>query len=275
MKLIAPTIALAVASVLAPAIARADDKADCIAAFDAGQAARKDGKISLAIRKFAQCARDVCPRSLQTACVEQATESTALLPSIVLSATDGARDELTAVRVSIDGVVVASTLDGKAIPIDPGLHTFRFEAAGLAPLERQLPVKEAQKGQAIAVQIGPTAAVAPVPDGARWSSTRWAGVGAGAGGVVGIVVGAVFGSLAFSQWSTAQSDAKQPGNLPAGQSAKAAGETDATVSTVAFVAGGALAAGGLVLFLASPSKSSSTSASIAPSPGGLAVLGTF
>jgi len=35
-----------------------------------------------------------------------------------------------AVRVTIDGQLLAETLDGKAVPIDPGEHVVRFELAG-------------------------------------------------------------------------------------------------------------------------------------------------
>ena len=53
--------------------------------------------------------------------------------------------------------------------------------------------------------------------------------------------------------------------------------TSAALSTVLFVAGGALVAGGIVLYLAAPKASSETKAAVrvAPTLGGLLVSGTF
>jgi hypothetical protein len=55
--------------------------------------------------------------------------------------------------------------------------------------------------------------------------------------------------------------------------ARTTGENDAAVSTGAFIAGAALAATGIVLFVVHPSRTSSTS--VSPTLGGLRVLGTF
>ena len=288
---IASTLVLVGSVMLRPEVARAvdaSDKTTCIAAFDSGQALRAAGKLTQALPQFSVCAREVCPRSLQKACVEQATESSALLPTVVLSATDAAHNDVTDVTVSIDGAIVATTLDGKAIPIDPGIHTFRFEKEGRSPVEHRAVVKEAQKGQVIAVVLAPVAAVvqagappvvveplSPTANGAGWSSTRWAAVGVGAVGVAGIAVGSVFGAMAFSKWSDAQSQAKSTATFRQANDTESTGRSDATISTVAFIAGGLLAAGGVVLFVVSPSKGSGASATVAPTVGGISVVGTF
>jgi hypothetical protein len=299
MKQVALTLVLA-ATVLAPCSARADDKADCIAAFEAAQSLRADSKLTQAIPKFAVCARDVCPRSMQKACVDQAAEATALLPTVVLSATDASNSGVVDAKVSIDGVVVTTVLDGKAIPVDPGLHTFRFEKAGVAPVERRVAIKEGQKGQSVEAQlasprpaapavasvaappvIAPAPVVAPPPPAREerrgsGSPLLWAGVGVGAAGVAGIGLGSVFGAMAFSKWNDAKA---QCGNACAAGSpayaTRSTGETDATISTVAFVAGGVLAAGGVALIVAAPSSKSSTSAALAPTIGGLQMVGRF
>jgi hypothetical protein len=276
------TVALLAASLLVPRVARADGKAECIAAFDAGQAARTDGKLAQALARFAVCARDVCPRSLQRACVEQASQTSALVPSVVLSATDGARNDLTAVAVTVDGAPLVKALDGKAVTLDPGVHTFRFEKEGLPAVERQVVVKEAQQGQPVAVVLGAngtahgTSGVPGAPGttpapAAPWSSVRTAGFALGVAGAAGLAVGAISGVLAVSEYSTA----KGATTTSAFTSAKSTGSTEATVSTVGFIVGGALAAGGIGLFLASPSKGAAVTASVVPTPAGLAVAGTF
>ena len=240
---------------------------------------------------------------MQKLCVDQAAEASALLPTVVLSATDTTGSDVLDARVGVDGVVVATVLDGKAIPIDPGLHTFRFEKAGLAPVERRVAIKEGQKGQTVEARFASApatapavtpvipvaapvvAAPAPIPSPApspaketqgSWTTLRWTGLGVGAAGVVGLGVGSIFGAMAFSRWSDAKSQCGTscaPGS--AAYATRGTGENDATISTVAFVAGGVLAAGGLVMFLAAPAKTSSPSAAIAPTPGGLQMIGRF
>jgi hypothetical protein len=149
--------------ILAPTRAWADDKADCIAAFEAAQALRGDGKLTLAIPKFAVCARNVCPHSMQALCVEQSREASSLLPTVVLSATDPNGADVVEAKVSVDGTVVATVLDGKAIPIDPGLHTFRFEKEGAEAVEHRVAIREGQKGQAVTVRFTSTAPAVPPP----------------------------------------------------------------------------------------------------------------
>ena len=49
----------------------------------------------------------------------------------------------------------------------------------------------------------------------------------------------------------------------------------ATISTIAFVAGGVALAGGLTLFLVAPKRSGGASAAVAPTPGGVLFSGRF
>ena len=107
-----------VAVLLTAGLAHADDKADCIAAFDAGQSLRADGKLTEAIQKFAICARDVCPGGMQKLCIDGSTETSALMLTVVLSAKDAAGHDVDA-KVSMDRVVVAIVLDGKSHANEP------------------------------------------------------------------------------------------------------------------------------------------------------------
>jgi hypothetical protein len=119
---------------------------------------------------------------------------------------------------------------------------------------------------------------------------KTAGLVVGGFGIAGLAIGGVFGGLAAGKWSTAQSDCKTSatctpsGNMMA-NSARSNALTLATVSTVGFIAGGVLTAGGLVVFLVAPKGSSESRASRAggieiapafgPGCGGLALRGAF
>ncbi|WP_437738299.1 hypothetical protein [Sorangium sp. So ce1335] len=83
------------------------------------------------------------------------------LPSVVLAAKGPDGRERLDVRVLVDGRLLAATLDGKALPVDPGPRTFRFEpATGPAVAERVL-IREGEKNRAITVTLGAPAARAP------------------------------------------------------------------------------------------------------------------
>jgi len=101
----------------------------------------------------------------------------------------------------------------------------------------------------------------------------------GAAGIVGLGLGAIFGAVASSSWSSAQKECGSPTSCPnyaQGASDHDAATSAATMSTIGFITGGALVAGGLTLFLTAPSTSSTaTAVSIVPGTGGMAVRGTF
>ena len=119
------------------------------------------------------------------------------------------------------------------------------------------------------VDLGPPAqAVTPEKDG---SGQRTIGMIVGGAGVAGLVVGGIFGGLAIGSKSTAKSSCgpepafsyptkcdinKQPDTDSANKAAK----TQSTISTIGFIAGAALAAGGAVLYFTAPKGSQSTTA---------------
>ena len=50
----------------------------------------------------------------------------------------GFHGDVTEVRVYLDGALVATQLDGKAIELDPGGHVLRFEHGGLPSVEERV-----------------------------------------------------------------------------------------------------------------------------------------
>ena len=153
------------ASVLFAAIlagpARADEKADkvaCVAASDEGQKLRDQGKLKSARDQFLVCARDLCPAAVRKDCAGWLASVEAGMPTIVLAAVDADQHDLIAVRVTMDGQPVVSTLDGKAIPVDPGPHKLRFEAEGLAPVEMPVLVREGEQRRVVSARFAPKSA---------------------------------------------------------------------------------------------------------------------
>jgi hypothetical protein len=272
--------------------AHAQDKAACLDASAQGQGLRNHHELVAAAEKLRICARLSCPGVVQRDCAAWLVEVERSLPTVVLAAKDGAGHDLFDVRVTVDGKALTSKLDGAGVPLDPGPHAFRFELADGTNATTRVLVKEGDKNAVVSAVLAhespapavvvsspstppPTSPSSPAPPrdatpppAQSWTARRWAGLAITSVGAAGLATGAVFGAMASSQWSTAQNECP----THAGCSAQAIADRDssasrATVSSVAFIAGGVLAAAGVVLFLTAPTEP--RAASIAVSPAGL------
>ena len=163
-KAIRPLLALSVlaAVALVPAAAHADDREQCITSAEQAQTLRDEGKYRRAREQMLVCARDVCPAAIKSDCGKWLDTLDREAPTVVFGARDAGKD-VTDVKVSMDGVVVAERLDGKPQLVDTGEHTFTFERGGAVKEEKVL-VRAGEKGRAISVTFGAaTAAPAPAP----------------------------------------------------------------------------------------------------------------
>lgn len=132
----------------------ADAKAQCIAAYEQGQKLKQESKLSEARKQLLVCIRDVCPDALSHECEQWLKEVDGAMPSVVFAAKGPKGTDVTDVRVTVDGKVVTEKLDGKAIPMDPGDHTFKFEYGDAPPIEQSVLVREGEKLRAINVNFG-------------------------------------------------------------------------------------------------------------------------
>lgn len=161
------------------------------------------------------------------------------------------------------------------VPVDPGAHVITAKAQGrktwtkhieapargqelvvnIPELERE-PAAQAASGTSPASPDGTPAT--RLEDAKRGSAQRTAGIAVTGVGVAGVIVGSIFGLVSMSNASDADKECAPPDfklcsakGVEAGDSAMSAGN----VSTVAFVAGGLLVAGGLVLYFTAPDGS--------------------
>ena len=274
--------------------ARGDGPVSCGDAFDQSQVKRDEGKLLEARKLLRVCAGATCSPTQQRLCSDWLTDVNARIPSVVLVAKDASGADLVDVKVLMDGVPIATMLDGRAIDVDPGAHTFVFERADGTKAEARAVADERGKGRAVTVTLGaaPPTTVAPVPASPNPTSPPGApppaqsttssvsplktvGIVVGVAGVIGLGIGTGFGVEALSMKAFAL-----PGRPAFGVASNA--YSQATVSTVGFIAGGALLAGGVVLFLAAPSGGSERpAASVRVSPmvgasaGGLQLAGAW
>jgi hypothetical protein len=116
----------------------------CVAAFEGSQLSRRNGQLLKAQSELATCVQTSCLEAIQVACEKWLGEVERAIPTVVLEASVNGEDR-TDVRVDLDGEVLRGTLDGKAIGVDPGPHTFRFHWGALPPVEKPIVVKEGEK----------------------------------------------------------------------------------------------------------------------------------
>ncbi len=144
------------------------DKMACIAADTDGQSLRITGNLLRARKRFAVCSATTCPGIVRDDCLQRVAELEAVQPTVVFTATNGVGRAVVAVRVSVDGDVVADRLDGRPIRVDPGDHVFVFEALGRLTTQMRLTLHEGDKDVRHAVVLhtsaGDPADEVPAPE---------------------------------------------------------------------------------------------------------------
>ena len=164
------------------------------------------------------------------------------------------------------------------MPIDSGAHTIRASAPGKKSWSTPItvggprtsstvsvPALEAEGGSGAApLPPGGDRNITPKPTGDEGSTQRLVGLVAGGAGIVGLGLGTVFGLKAKSTYNDAVSSCNADHQCTQSGLDKADdASSQATVSTISFIAGGVLLAGGAVLYLTAP-RAAPTTGSAAP-----------
>jgi hypothetical protein len=187
------------------------------------------------------------------------------------------------VEVKRDGMAVDSATLGSALPVDPGTHEVTAASPGMKTWSSKVDVgKDAAKVEVEIPKLEPEGATTAgaaggttEPPAKSGSSMRPVAIAVGAVGLVGIGVGAFFGLSASSTWSDAKDTCTSypKGCSPSGVEDQKSASTKATVSTIAFIAGGAALAVGTVLWFTAGSGNKQTA--IGVGPGMVAARGSF
>jgi hypothetical protein len=183
------------------------------------------------------------------------------LPMLTISVAPGG-EKIERLQIKRDGIEVGSGSWAAPVPVDPGHHHVDASAPGYKPFS--VTINLATDGARETVVV-PTLERAPdlpeaAPEGAPgfWSPLRYAGLAIGGVGVAGIAVGAVFGVQAISLNNDSNKDCNPQSSCgPTGVASRHDAQSAGNVSTIAFVAGGALLATGVTMFvLAKPHSNS-------------------
>jgi hypothetical protein len=174
-----------------------------------------------------------------------------------------ATTELDGLSLLGDGTAVQPNA---TILINPGTHKVEAAARGRKPWTTTFDVKNGDALKIDVPRLLSDRGVASPPEqppapAASGGGLRTLGLVLGGVGIAGIATGAVTGLLAFSAHDDAMMKcAHYPDRCPTdgtGTSANERARTMATISTIGFIAGGALLAGGTILFFAAPPRGTS------------------
>ncbi len=279
--------------------ARADETDACISASEKALGLHKAEKLIDERSSLSICAASSCPDAISSSCQQRLAQVKQAIPSIIFFAKDANGQDVAAVKVIVDGIPYADHLEGSPIVMDPGEHQVRFEAEGQAPIVHRFVLHSNEQNRRETVTLGAPAPLQPAIPKAlpvetrplettagsttssaeRGHAQRVAGLVVGGVGVAGLLAGAVAGGLSLSAHGNYEKDCGSNIGAPAGfcNAAGVSGESDAatkgTISTVAFIAGGAAVAAGAALFLFSPRGSSAPQVGVGP--GSLWVQGRF
>jgi serine/threonine-protein kinase len=214
----------------------------------------------------------------------------AKLPTLTIVVAPGAdRPDLTVTR---DGEPVGRPAWGTPIPVDPGAHAVQASAPGRKTWQGQARVDGPGAKASIDVPALDPDASAPAPGATTsapasgsttapaqpaapetpstsspGSTQRTIGLILGGVGIVGVGIGAVFGFVAKSDNDGVGGNCNQGVCNQQGLSSLDSAHSAATVSTIAFAAGGAALAGGALLYFLAPRAPSGTGLFVTPSAG--------
>jgi hypothetical protein len=285
---------LACAATFATSAGAAPSTQECLAASEKAIALRERHQLIAARETLLICAEASCPEDVRTECTRDVEEVNAALPSVAFRAQDADGNDLGGVTITVDGERAANQAAGVAVALDPGAHTFLFEAAGQDAVTKNLVLVEGERNRQETVVFGARGVRRsserdyPPQDTKRTSNgttQRVLGYTAMGVGVAGVAIGVVF-ELERSSTLHERDGICPSGVCPRDELAASQGRvtqltsdanTQGNIAVVGFVAGGVLLAGGLTLVLMAPSGRYDVALAPVLAPGlqGMAATGRF
>lgn len=155
--------ALGFVALLAP-LARADVTTDqCVDANTKAQSLRRSGKLRDARTQLLICASASCPRMVKDDCTQRMDELDWVMPTIVFQVKDAQGHDLSDVRVTMDGALLADRLVGTALQADVGDHEFSFSSNGYMATSAHYVIVEGQKDRHETITLTSSAPVLVAP----------------------------------------------------------------------------------------------------------------
>lgn len=230
---------------------------ECLSASERGQIDRDEGRYLRAQASFATCASQACPAPVQRDCAKALGDLAPNIPSIVFVVRDASGADRADVVVRMDGAVLASRLDGKPLPVDPGEHVFELQLDGRR-IERRAVIAVGERNRVFRVNDETASPAVPM------------------GTIVFGSLGAVALGAAVALWVTAKNDLDAIESSPCAAT-KTCAQSDLDAVRTRLVVGdvaagvGVLAAGTAIFFWLTRDRGGA----VGVGPGGLRWSGSF
>jgi hypothetical protein len=136
----------------------------CPASYKQGLKQEQAGKLREAQKAFSACSRASCGAAVRRDCILRFGQLGSDIPSVVPVVTDPTGEPVLDVKVTMDGETLTTKIDGRAVPVDPGLHEFSFSSP-VGASSQKIVILQGQRNRPIAVTLGGAPRAAPVAKG--------------------------------------------------------------------------------------------------------------
>ena len=165
-----------------PAQAAPRRASSCASAYSGAEELAKAGHLREAKDSMMKCAVARCLAVVRTECARRVSELEQDIPTVVPAVQDQSGQPLTDVQFVMDGELLASNLDGRAVAVDPGSHVFTFRnSLGILANVKTL-ILQGQHNRSIEVNLRDmrepplVKTSAPLPSGGLAGARRPAGL---------------------------------------------------------------------------------------------------
>jgi hypothetical protein len=129
------------------------DKAACKVAYKTAQEREQSSRLREAKELYLQCSKVACGAFMRPECTTKYTQLNSDVPSVIPVVTDENGAAKSDVTVRMDGEVLTTKLDGRALLVDPGMHEFQFSTdAGVIATEKVM-IVAGQRNSPISVSL--------------------------------------------------------------------------------------------------------------------------
>jgi len=135
---------------------KATGRKACKEAFKTAQQLEQGAHLRQARDSLQACAKATCSAFMRQECTRRYSQLGSDIPSVVPVVTDAAGVPRVDVQVTMDGELLTARLDGRALPVDPGVHEFSFSADGGVIATQKIMIVQGQRNQPISVALRST-----------------------------------------------------------------------------------------------------------------------
>lgn len=133
--------------------AHAEDKQSCIDAHGRAQELRGKNDLVGAKAELSRCTQRSCPAMIRSDCGRFLEALNAEIPTVVFYVRNVGGDDIAEAKVSVDGKLMQSRLDGSGVAVNPGAHLVHFELADGRSFDKKVVVREGERLRPVGVEL--------------------------------------------------------------------------------------------------------------------------